>query len=106
MLREELRQRRKQLEALMAEHQRRQGLAETTSPVAVSLRSDGSENLCTPQQSRTEKTMATWGGSTQCALDEEGDEDGYLSEGVVRTDEEEEEEDNDGETTKSSHEKS
>uniref|UniRef100_A0A8C2SB94 Pericentriolar material 1 protein C-terminal domain-containing protein n=1 Tax=Capra hircus TaxID=9925 RepID=A0A8C2SB94_CAPHI len=55
MLREELRQRRKQLEALMAEHQRRQGLAETASPVAVSLRSDGSENLCTPQQSRTEK---------------------------------------------------
>ncbi|XP_057552492.1 pericentriolar material 1 protein isoform X24 [Hippopotamus amphibius kiboko] len=95
MLREELRQRRKQLEALMAEHQRRQGLAETTSPVAVSLRSDGSENLCTPQQSRTEKTMATWGGSTQCALDEEGDEDGYLSEGIVRTDEEEEEEEQD-----------
>ncbi|XP_045391457.1 pericentriolar material 1 protein isoform X5 [Lemur catta] len=92
MLREELRQRRKQLEALMAEHQRRQGLAETASPVAVSLRSNGSENLCTPQQSRTEKTMATWGGSTQCALDEEGDEDGYLSEGIVRTDEEEEEE--------------
>ncbi|KAF6084665.1 pericentriolar material 1 [Phyllostomus discolor] len=92
ILREELRQRRKQLEALMAEHQRRQGLAETASPVAASLRSDGSENLCTPQQSRTEKTMATWGGSTQCALDEEGDEDGYLSEGVVRTDEEEEEE--------------
>ncbi|XP_012966241.1 pericentriolar material 1 protein isoform X9 [Mesocricetus auratus] len=92
MLREELRQRRKQLEALMAEHQRRQGLAETSSPVAISLRSDGSENLCTPQQSRTEKTMATWGGSTQCALDEEGDEDGYLSEAIVRTDEEEEEE--------------
>ncbi|XP_008849069.1 pericentriolar material 1 protein isoform X3 [Nannospalax galili] len=92
MLREELRQRRKQLEALMAEHQRRQGLAETSSPLAISLRSDGSENLCTPQQSRTEKTMATWGGSTQCALDEEGVEDGYLSEGIVRTDEEEEEE--------------
>ncbi|XP_044616360.2 pericentriolar material 1 protein isoform X26 [Equus asinus] len=95
MLREELRQRRKQLEALMAEHQRRQGLGETASPVAVSLRSDASENLCTPQQSRTEKTMATWGGSTQCALDEEGDEDGYLSEGIVRTDEEEEEEEQD-----------
>nr|XP_048297666.1 pericentriolar material 1 protein isoform X20 [Myodes glareolus] len=95
MLREELRQRRKQLEALMAEHQRRQGLAEASSPVAASLRSDGSENLCTPQQSRTEKTMATWGGSTQCALDEEGDEDGYLSEGIVRTDEEEEEEEQD-----------
>ncbi|XP_019520300.1 PREDICTED: pericentriolar material 1 protein [Hipposideros armiger] len=95
MLREELRQRRKQLEALMAEHQRRQGLAGAVSPVAVSLRSDGSENLCTPQQSRTEKTMATWGGSTQCALDEEGDEDGYLSEGIIRTDEEEEEEEQD-----------
>ncbi|XP_054980527.1 pericentriolar material 1 protein isoform X2 [Sorex araneus] len=95
MLREELRQRRKQLEALMAEHQRRQGLAETSSPVAVSLKSDGSENLCTPQQSRTEKTMATWGGSTQCALDEDGDEDGYLSEGIGRTDEEEEEEEQD-----------
>ncbi|XP_075412897.1 pericentriolar material 1 protein isoform X2 [Tenrec ecaudatus] len=95
MLREELRQRRKQLEALMAEHQRRQGLAETTSPVAVSVRSDGSENLRTPQQSRTEKTMATWGGSTQCALDEEGDEDGYLSEGIIRMDEEEEEEEQD-----------
>lgn len=94
MLREELRQRRKQLEALMAEHQRRQGLAETSSPVAASLRSDGSENLCTPQQSRTEKTVATWGGSTQCALDEDG-EDGYLSEGIVRTDEEEEEEEQD-----------
>ncbi|XP_060039569.1 pericentriolar material 1 protein isoform X13 [Erinaceus europaeus] len=93
MLREELRQRRKQLEALMAEHQRRQGQAERTSPLATSLRSDGSENVCTPQQSRTEKTMATWGGSTQCALDEEGDEDGYLSEGIVRTDEEEEEQD-------------
>lgn len=92
MLREELRQRRKQLEALMAEHHRRQGLAETVSPMAVSLRSEGSDNLCTPQQSRTEKTMATWGGSTQCALDEEGDKDGYLSEGIVRTDEEEEEE--------------
>lgn len=41
------------------------------------------------------RTVATWGGSTQCALDEEGDEDGYLSEGVVRTDEEEEEEEQD-----------
>ncbi|XP_065803415.1 pericentriolar material 1 protein isoform X11 [Muntiacus reevesi] len=103
MLREELRQRRKQLEALMAEHQRRQGLAETASPVAVSLRSDASENLCTPQQSRTEKTMATWGGSTQCALDEEGDEDGYLSEGIVRTDEEEEEEEQDASSNDNFH---
>uniref|UniRef100_A0A7M4EXB5 Pericentriolar material 1 n=1 Tax=Crocodylus porosus TaxID=8502 RepID=A0A7M4EXB5_CROPO len=90
--REELRQRRKQLEALMAEHQRRRDLAENTSTVAASLRSDGSEAQCTPQQSRTEKTMATWGGSTQCALDEEdGDEDGYLSDGLAQAEEEEEE---------------
>uniref|UniRef100_A0A8D0HDD1 Pericentriolar material 1 n=1 Tax=Sphenodon punctatus TaxID=8508 RepID=A0A8D0HDD1_SPHPU len=92
ILREELRQRRKQLESLMAEHQRRRDLAETTSTVAASVKSDGSETQCTPKQSRTEKTMATWGGSTQCALDEEdGDEDGYLSDGLVRAEEEEEE---------------
>ncbi|KYO46066.1 pericentriolar material 1 protein isoform C [Alligator mississippiensis] len=90
--REELRQRRKQLEALMAEHQRRRDLTETTSTVAASFRSDRSEAQCTPQQSRTEKTMATWGGSTQCALDEEdGDEDGYLSDGLAQAEEEEEE---------------
>lgn len=53
--REELRQRRKQLEALMAEHQRRRDLTETTSTVAASFRSDRSEAQCTPQQSRTEK---------------------------------------------------
>ncbi|XP_027709426.1 pericentriolar material 1 protein isoform X16 [Vombatus ursinus] len=93
ILREELRQRRKQLEALMAEHQRRRDLTETASMAAVSVRSDGSENPCTPRQSRTEKTMATWGSSTQCALDEEdGEEDGYLSDGVARAEEEEEEE--------------
>ncbi|KAF4791741.1 hypothetical protein TURU_127521 [Turdus rufiventris] len=35
--------------------------------------------------------MATWGGSTQCALEEEnGDEDGYLSDGVGQAEEEEE----------------
>ncbi|NWX99453.1 PCM1 protein, partial [Nothoprocta ornata] len=93
ILREELRQRRKQLEALMAEHQRRRELAETISTVAASVKSEGSEARCTPQQSRTEKTMATWGGSTQCALDEEdGDEDGYLSDGLGHAEEEEEDE--------------
>ncbi|NXW56673.1 PCM1 protein, partial [Eurystomus gularis] len=90
ILREELRQRRKQLEALMAEHQRRRELAETISTVAASVKSEGSEAQHTPQQSRTEKTMATWGGSTQCALEEEnGDEDGYLSDGVGQAEEEE-----------------
>ncbi|XP_009472586.1 PREDICTED: pericentriolar material 1 protein [Nipponia nippon] len=91
ILREELRQRRKQLEALMAEHQRRRELAETISTVAASVKSEGSEAQHTPQQSRTEKTMATWRGSTQCALDEEdGDEEGYLSDGVGQAEEEEE----------------
>ncbi|NWY13171.1 PCM1 protein, partial [Aphelocoma coerulescens] len=91
ILREELRHRRKQLEALMAEDQRRRELAETISTVAASVKSEGSEAQCTPQQSRTEKTMATWGGSTQCALEEEnGDEDGYLSDGVGQAEEEEE----------------
>ncbi|NXH53787.1 PCM1 protein, partial [Rhabdornis inornatus] len=91
ILREELRQRRKQLEALMAEDQRRRELAETISTVAASIKSEGSEARCTPQQSRTEKTMATWGGSTQGALEEEnGDEDGYLSDGVGQAEEEEE----------------
>ncbi|XP_052538009.1 pericentriolar material 1 protein isoform X10 [Tympanuchus pallidicinctus] len=91
ILREELRRRRKQLEALMAEHQRRRELAETISTVAASVKSEGSEIQHTPQQSRTEnRTMATWGGSTQCALDEEdGDEDGYLSDGLDQAEEEE-----------------
>uniref|UniRef100_A0A8D2LYP4 Pericentriolar material 1 n=1 Tax=Varanus komodoensis TaxID=61221 RepID=A0A8D2LYP4_VARKO len=92
ILREELRQRRKQLEALMAEHQRRRDLADTTTADAASVKSDGSEIQFTPQQSRTEKTMATWGGSTQCALDEdEGDEAAYLSDGLAQAEEEEEE---------------
>ncbi|KAM3940711.1 pericentriolar material 1 protein isoform 4-T4 [Leptodactylus fuscus] len=73
ILREDLRQRRKQLESLMAEHQRRQGIPDTTS--AGSLRSDDSESHSLQHQSRTEKTMATWGGSTQCALDDEDDDD-------------------------------
>ncbi|XP_058048576.1 pericentriolar material 1 protein isoform X9 [Ahaetulla prasina] len=92
ILREELRQRRKQLEALMAEHQRRQNLADVSPAAPGSVKSNGSETRCTPQQSRTEKTMATWGGSTQCALDEdEGDEEVYLSDGLAQAEEEEEE---------------
>lgn len=55
ILREELRQRRKQLEALMAEHQRRQNLADASPVAPGSVKSNGSETRCTPQQSRTEK---------------------------------------------------
>ncbi|XP_069833795.1 pericentriolar material 1 protein isoform X2 [Dendropsophus ebraccatus] len=94
ILREDLRQRRKQLESLMAEHQRRQGIPETNS--AGSLRSDDSEAQSLQHQSRTEKTMATWGGSTQCALDDE-DED-CISD-VNQAEEEEEEEEEEQENT-------
>ncbi|CAN2388649.1 interkinetic nuclear migration, partial [Pristimantis euphronides] len=90
ILREDLRQRRKQLESLMVEHQRRQGITETTS--AGSLRSEGSETQSLQHQSRTEKTMATWGGSTQCALDDEDEDDASVSD-VNQAEEEEEEED-------------
>ncbi|KAM4710015.1 pericentriolar material 1 protein [Discoglossus pictus] len=90
ILREDLRQRRKQLESLMAEHQRRRGLTET--PSGASVRSDDSDTHGLHQQSRTEKTMATWGGSTQCALDEEDDEEDCLSE-VNHAEDEEDEQD-------------
>uniref|UniRef100_A0A6I8T1H3 Pericentriolar material 1 n=1 Tax=Xenopus tropicalis TaxID=8364 RepID=A0A6I8T1H3_XENTR len=71
ILREDLRQRRKQLETLMAEHQRRQGQTDTSG---ASVRSDDSDTQGFQQQTRTEKTTATWGGSTQCALDEDDDD--------------------------------
>ena len=38
------------------------------------------------------RTMATWGGSTQCALDVD-DEEVYLSDGLGQAEEEEEEQD-------------
>ncbi|XP_044155652.1 pericentriolar material 1 protein isoform X2 [Bufo gargarizans] len=103
ILREDLRQRRKQLESLMAEHQRRQGITDTTS--AGSLRSDDSEAQSLQHQSRTEKTMATWGGSTQCALDDDDDDDDVEDEDeacisdVNREEEEEEEEEDEKENT-------
>ncbi|XP_048454138.1 pericentriolar material 1 protein [Rhincodon typus] len=87
ILREELRQRRKQLEALMAEHQRQKTLTENNSIVAASVKSEGTETQDTQQLSRTERTMATWGGSTQGALDDDEEDDD--------DDDDEEEENND-----------
>uniref|UniRef100_A0A8C4NXY3 Pericentriolar material 1 n=1 Tax=Dicentrarchus labrax TaxID=13489 RepID=A0A8C4NXY3_DICLA len=87
ILREELRQRRKHLECLMAEHQRRSGLGD--SPQRI----DDQEGLATPSQpvSRDERTMATW-GSTPCHLDDEDeDEDEYRSEMGAEEEEEEQE---------------
>ncbi|XP_041958480.1 pericentriolar material 1 protein isoform X1 [Alosa sapidissima] len=85
IMREELRQRRKHLESLMAEQQRRSVLHDT------SYRSDAAlDTTHLPHAiSRDERTMATWGGSTPCRLDDE--EDSYASE--VEAEEEEEGED-------------
>ncbi|GAA6083566.1 pericentriolar material 1 protein isoform X1, partial [Tachysurus ichikawai] len=78
VLREELRQRRKHLESLMAEQQRRSDVHPTHS--------------FTPD----DRTMATWGGSTQCPLGEEeeedDEEDDYQSEIGAQEDEDEDEE--------------
>ncbi|XP_071361741.1 pericentriolar material 1 protein isoform X3 [Trachinotus anak] len=70
ILREELRQRRKHLESLMAEHQRRSGLSDSPH------RTDDQDGLATPSQpiSRDERTMATW-GSTPCHLEDDDDDD-------------------------------
>ncbi|XP_053086787.1 pericentriolar material 1 protein isoform X3 [Pangasianodon hypophthalmus] len=74
VLREELRQRRKHLESLMAEQQRR------------------SDTHPTHSFTRDDRTMATWGGSTQCPLGEEEDDEDYPSELGAQEDEDEEEE--------------
>ncbi|XDV14783.1 hypothetical protein PO909_014973 [Leuciscus waleckii] len=85
ILREELRQRRKHLESLMAEQQRRSTL--TDSP----FRSETHE---THSYSRDERTVATWGGSTQCPLGEDDDDD-YSSE--VGAEEDDNDDDDDDE---------
>lgn len=90
MLREELRQRRKHLESLMAEQQRRSTLNDT------SFRSDMHE---TQSYSRDERTVATWGGSTQCPL---GDDDDYSSE--VGAEEDDDNEHDEGEESSSTDE--
>ncbi|RVE76057.1 hypothetical protein OJAV_G00004850 [Oryzias javanicus] len=97
IMREDLRQRRKHLESLMAEHQRRNGFADLSCPI------DDHEENAAPSLSvsRDERTMATW-GSSPCHLDDSkedddghdaGETDEYHSElGAENDDEEEEEE--------------
>ncbi|PWA27232.1 hypothetical protein CCH79_00013876 [Gambusia affinis] len=85
ILREDLRQRRKQLESLMAEHQRRSGFRD--SPCQM----EEQEGSATLSQSinRDERTMATW-GSSPCNLDDENEEeDDYHSEMCAEEEEEE-----------------
>nr|XP_043883435.1 pericentriolar material 1 protein isoform X4 [Solea senegalensis] len=97
ILREELRQRRKHLESLMAEHQRRNGLEDSPS-----RQTDDQDDLASPSQtvSRDERTMATW-GSTSCHLngdndddeddDEEEDDEDYTTEMGAEVEEDQEE---------------
>ncbi|XP_028254425.1 pericentriolar material 1 protein isoform X2 [Parambassis ranga] len=89
ILREELRQRRKHLESLMAEHQRRSGIGDSA------CRTEDQEGIVISSQSvsRDERTMATW-GSTPCHLDDDdddGNEDEYRSEMDAEEEEEQEE---------------
>nr|XP_029529446.1 pericentriolar material 1 protein-like isoform X4 [Oncorhynchus nerka] len=94
ILREELRQRRKHLESLMAEHQRRSGLSD--SPYRME---DPEGHAATQPLSRDERTMATWGGSTPCQLDE----DCYPSElGAEEEEEDDDDEEEDGAESSSS----
>ncbi|KAG9346995.1 hypothetical protein JZ751_005922 [Albula glossodonta] len=84
ILREHLRQRRKHLESLMEEHQRRKVLND--SP----LKSSGMEQRVSEQLGRDERTMATWGGSPQSLLaDYEDGEDSVLGTGAGVEEEEE-----------------
>ncbi|XP_045074935.1 pericentriolar material 1 protein-like isoform X3 [Coregonus clupeaformis] len=98
ILREELRQRRKHLESLMAEHQRRSGLSD--SPYRMED-PDGHAAASQPL-SRDERTMATWGGSTTCQLDEDGYPSEMGAEEEEEEEDEEEEEEEDGAESSSS----
>ncbi|XP_067298003.1 pericentriolar material 1 protein isoform X4 [Pseudorasbora parva] len=93
ILREELRQRRKHLESLMAEQQRRSTL--TDSP----FRSDIHE---TQSYSRDERTVATWGGSTQCPLGD--DDDNHYSSEVGAEEDDDDDEHDEGEESSSTDE--
>ncbi|KAK7929012.1 hypothetical protein WMY93_005407 [Mugilogobius chulae] len=93
IIREELRQRRKHLECLMAEHQRRSGNSDSTQ------RTDDQEDITTTSLpiSRDERTMATW-GSTPCNLDDDDDDEADRYHGMGA----EEEEEHEGSTENSS----
>ncbi|XP_037830810.1 pericentriolar material 1 protein isoform X3 [Kryptolebias marmoratus] len=90
ILREDLRQRRKHLESLMAEHQRRSGLCD--SPCQVEDQEDNATN--SQPVNRDERTMATWGSSSG-HLDDDDDEneeeDEYRSEICAEEEEDQEE---------------
>ncbi|XP_068176755.1 pericentriolar material 1 protein isoform X2 [Antennarius striatus] len=82
ILREELRQRRKHLEFLMAEHQRCSGVSDSPRHAA------DPEGLAPPSLpvSTDERTMATW-GSSPCQLNDDNE---YVYQSEMGTEEEEE----------------
>ncbi|XP_057187139.1 pericentriolar material 1 protein isoform X3 [Triplophysa rosa] len=93
ILREELRQRRKHLESLMAEQQRRSALTDST------FRSDIHD---IQSYNRDERTMATWGGSTQCHLEDDDDDD-YSEVGAEDDDEDDHDEGEESSSTDDMH---
>ncbi|KAM6940281.1 pericentriolar material 1 protein [Xenentodon cancila] len=97
ILREDLRQRRKHLESLMAEHQRRSRIDDSSCPIE-----DHEENAASSHPvSRDERTMATW-GSSPCHLDDDGDDDDDGEEDEYRSEMGAEEEEEQEECTESS----
>uniref|UniRef100_A0A1A7Z522 Pericentriolar material 1 n=1 Tax=Iconisemion striatum TaxID=60296 RepID=A0A1A7Z522_9TELE len=86
ILREDLRQRRKHLESLMAEQQRRSGLCD--SPCEVEDQEDNATN--SQPLNRDERTMATWGSSSGHLDDDDENADEYRSEICAEEEEEQE----------------
>nr|XP_006820342.1 PREDICTED: pericentriolar material 1 protein-like [Saccoglossus kowalevskii] len=94
ILREELRQKRKELEELLEESRRQRNSADTSDRGTYSIQSDGNDGM---GMSADVTTQATWGGSTthMSDMDDEDEEDvddGYPSDGIVQVEEEEEQE--------------
>ncbi|XP_078459101.1 pericentriolar material 1 protein isoform X5 [Lampetra fluviatilis] len=73
ILREELRQRRKQLESMMTMQQSDQQEKDEASSEPIA--SECSDTQASYRLSRTERTMATWGGSTQYTIDDDDEDD-------------------------------
>ncbi|XP_077983903.1 pericentriolar material 1 protein-like isoform X6 [Glandiceps talaboti] len=93
ILREELRQKRKELESLLEESRRQRGSGDNSDRGTYSIQSDNHDAL--GRMSVDVTTQATWGGSTTHMSDIDDDEvdDGYPSDGIVQVEEEEEQED-------------
>ncbi|XP_070552866.1 pericentriolar material 1 protein-like isoform X23 [Ptychodera flava] len=92
ILREELRQKRKELEILLQESRRQRAMDNQSDRGTFSIQSDNNDGY---GMSADVTTQATWGGSTThlSDIDDEEVDDGYPSDGIVQVEEEEEQED-------------